>query len=896
MQHKCKRIYPMVIGFLILLLALYVSPVPTVKAAGPEDSYEENDTFATAVNITWGFYELTLFDEDFFRINVSAGDLIHIQLQSNTSVENVELEVFNSSYGFIKGTYNFKDFEELFVSVPEKDYYVIRVYSVDGYYMSDYNLTVNKYLPGQIDDKFDNGMGNDIIENASPIWPDFYTGLILNDSDYYSVHVMPDEDFEIYIYFDPAFSYIEFDIYNETGSIIGSGIHEGMDYVHLYLIATGIEQNLTIHVWETPFSGYAYDMDIWVYGSGPMDDWAEENDNSGETFFLGYGEYDYLFLADEDWFSFDVYNGTNIKIEVYFNHSENDLDFTVYDSMNGEVGGSYGIENNESNEFYCYETGQWKIRIYSASGYNPNPGKYNLTINIGDDLWEENDFQLQAPELVPNYYQNLVMNDNADWYKIWVGQDDNLSVYLYSEPYANLTMNLYDQSGYWILNSSYLYDGAQELDFYNGNISQYYYIVITGEFAIYNLDIWINQDTIDDWAEENDFREEAQWLDINSYYTNLYQWDDDWFYVWLEPHDELTITIWCATIDWTPSLSLYNSEGGWIMDGIYTGDRVYLEYTEGDIGHNWYFRVSGPNMGYWYDIETSLNFGGDDYAEPNNYQGEAYWLDWGYHGTFYQFDNDWYKFPSVSDGQTVHVRLVYDTYNDNLSADLVNQYGNPLPYNVYYQTDGREYIWNVNGYYSEFYLHVWGGNWGQYYDVDVWYESPDDWAEENDYQGEAYWLDWGDYSGFNQFDDDWFQIPGASTGQTVHVHLVYDTYTDLGIELLDEYGNPHGYSILDRGDGKELVWDVAGNYSTEYIRITGPNNGDWYDLHIWWEYTGSTDNTTTDNTTTNDTSTVGNPFENFDFSSIPGYNLPLWTGFSILALSAIYLRISRKRR
>ena len=99
----------------------------------------------------------------------------------------------------------------------------------------------------------------------------------------------------------------------------------------------------------------------------------------------------------------------------------------------------------------------------------------------------------------------------------------------------------------------------------------------------------------------------------------------------------------------------------------------------------------------------------------------------------------------------------------------------------------------------------------------------------------AYWLDWNNHDGFIQGDDDWYRLPGVNDGMTVHVIMHYNTsMNELFIELYDQYGTPHGYYINQFSDGKELVWTAGGNYPEEFLKISGTNSGDWYNLDIWW--------------------------------------------------------------
>ncbi|WP_457556929.1 hypothetical protein [Candidatus Harpocratesius sp.] len=843
MRKISHRLIPLILGFLLIIVSLHVTIMTNVQAAEPEDIYEENDTFFTAYNISWGYYDLSLYDEDFFRINATAGFILHIQVQTNATNETVNIELYNSSYILVKGNYDWQPVKDLFFTVPSSDYYVIRFYSNGGLYNSTYSLNVNEYAPGSIDDKFDDFGGNDDFSSASIIWPNYYADLLMNDSDYYRVFVSADEDFEVKIKFDEAYSWIDFDILNETGSIIASGIHTVYGQVEVYLNATGLDQNLTIYVWEVPYSGYIYDMDIWTYiGMGPTDDPYEENDNINESFYIGYGYYTYLSLADEDWFTFDGYNGTLIEIEAYFNHTENDLDFTVYDGNNNSIGGSYGVGNSENFSFYCYGYEQYKIQIYSTNGYmSPQPGFYNLSIKLVEDSWEDNDYIGEAPELVPNYYDHLVLNDEADWYAIWVNGNDNISIYLYYDSWVNVSFELYDQYSNLVINATKMWDGAMWINFVNGNYSQYYYIEVAGDYTMYNLN-FIIESSGDDWAEPNDFIYSAYSLGFG-YYMDLYQLNDDWYQIpGLDTDQTLHVILNFDKNETNLYLELYN-ETGYLLTVDYYENEFSKEITFNPAQYHSYLYiiVSGPNSGDWYnlDIWWENNSVSDDWAEENDFIGEAYSLGWDYYSGLNQWDDDWYQIPGMGTDQTLHVVLNFDRNYTELYIDLYNESGWILSYNYYSNDDSKEIIFTPEEYHSYLYILVYGPNSGDWYNLNVWWENntvSDDWAEENDFIGEAYPLGWDYYSGLNQWDDDWYQIPGMGTDQTLHVVLKFDTNdTELYINLYNESGWILSYNYYSNVDSKEIIFKPEEYHSYLYILVYGPNSGDWYNLDLWWE-------------------------------------------------------------
>ncbi|MHA1620414.1 MAG: hypothetical protein ACTSVZ_14145, partial [Promethearchaeota archaeon] len=211
-------------------------------------------------------------------------------------------------------------------------------------------------------------------------------------------------------------------------------------------------------------------------------------------------------------------------------------------------------------------------------------------------------------------------------------------------------------------------------------------------------------------------------------------------------------------------------------------------------------------------------------------------------------DPDYYWMNVMGD-QDINVSIYYDPSITWMNVSLMNETGDILEIS-YTVSEGAERVFiDAIGYDQEITIHVESNYTGINYDMDIWlygkdfsmfHEDSD--TEPNNIQTQAYWLDWNYHTGFIQGDVDWYHIPGVNDGDTVHVYMFYDTSeTDLAIEMYDQTGNPHGYFINDFYDGKELIWTAAGSYPEEFLKISGPNSGDDYDLDIWWDFGASND-------------------------------------------------------
>ncbi len=251
-----------------------------------------------------------------------------------------------------------------------------------------------------------------------------------------------------------------------------------------------------------------------------------------------------------------------------------------------------------------------------------------------------------------------------------------------------------------------------------------------------------------------------------------------------------------------------------IYDSQFGGTLILQIFTNGAYNFNQY------SLSIWFD----------DKCEDNDNLGEAFELHPDYWSNLYCADDDWYSLW-VDMETNVTLYLNFDGAH-SLSFDLYGEYGTQLATGFevnpgYWQID---YEQGAAGTYL--YIHVSGE--AIFYDLDIWTYGPmyDDWAEENDYQSESYFLNWGNHSIFHNFDDDWYELPGVVGSDRVTVFLEYDTMTTMYIELYDSTGNPHGYSISNYTGGKELSWTATGSYNKLFLLVWGENDGDWYSMDI----------------------------------------------------------------
>ncbi len=558
-----------------------------------------------------------------------------------------------------------------------------------------------------------------------------------------------------------------------------------------------------------------------VNASPISEDTYEENDNFWSAYYIGPGFYPNLCQGDDDWFNISIGVDEVIKVFLEFNGSQNDIDLELYDSAEMILDSSYEMDNNESVFWISLVSQTLYIKTF---GYN-NSEAYNMTVDIFvkgayDDEYEENDDFPQAPEIFPNYFNNLVNND-TDIYKIYL--DQNVSIDVYNTSF--LWVQWYDEYYNWLTNFS-VEDSHLELDWVT-TYPGYYYIAVYGPNLgdFYDIDIWLTG-SFDDWAEENDIREDSMGLDLE-FYSGFIQNDDDWFSYdnWIFNSEKLEVDLYYDTafiLD-IELIDEYGNPHGYSITTESWGKR--LEWIAGGAYSNVYIHVHGSNIGLEYNMSLII----DDWAEENDFIGDSYELGLGYYNGLVFNDDDWYRYSTIYFSETLEVELYYDTVFD-LNIELIDEYGSPHGYSITTESWGKRLEWTADTYYSFVYIHVFNTEFGLEYDMNL-NIIHDDWAEENDFIYDATHLDFDWYGGMILNDEDWYEV-WLESNDFLEINLFYDyERTWMNIDLYDEYEN-----YLTSGDWDwdhlHLSWTNYDYSRHIYIKITGNYTENWYDIEL----------------------------------------------------------------
>jgi hypothetical protein len=238
---------------------------------------------------------------------------------------------------------------------------------------------------------------NDDFSMAWGIGPGFYPNLKIqgSDEDWFRLYLNPGDMIFVDIYSNHLEGDLQLELYDPFSiHRVGSYDITGHEFVSISADFSGDWRIRVYH--EFGNTNVTYDLDIWITTGGPGDDWAEENDHFGEAKWLDPNYYSGLKLVgfDEDWFQLYLIAGDKIDVTIFFNHWDGDLELELWDPSNVYRIGSYSSDHDEYISFTADMSGDWRIRVYHASGDTDVYYDLDIWINNGmhggDDAYEFN--------------------------------------------------------------------------------------------------------------------------------------------------------------------------------------------------------------------------------------------------------------------------------------------------------------------------------------------------------------------------------------------------------------------------------------------------------------------------------------------------------------------------
>jgi len=302
-----------------------------------------------------------------------------------------------------------------------------------------------------------------------------------------------------------------------------------------------------------------------------------------------------------------------------------------------------------------------------------------------------------------------------------------------------------------------------------------YYIEIFGVNSGNTYDLIWTTHPVDDIYEPNDNWDSA--FDISGHNNTLLfgrQFDDDWYNFTVDIEDErLIIDLIFNHLEGDIDITLYDNSITGVAWGTSVDDNEYINYVLPEISVNttYYIQIYYDNQGNDYELKFDIvpfddpfdyPFGGNDdwinatdLSDPSE---EGIW-----HWDLISADDDWYKVNVSWDEKRLNVEVDHDNAHGYISFDIY-WYNGIDPYDNWIAGTDDVWIDITVPWDGEYYIHIYGDFSGNQYNL-RWEDNPvyDDQYEENDYEWEAYDLQWWEAAWLPfglgvQLDDDWYQV------------------------------------------------------------------------------------------------------------------------------------------
>ncbi|GAF74521.1 unnamed protein product, partial [marine sediment metagenome] len=358
----------------------------------------------------------------------------------------------------------------------------------------------------------------------------------------------------------------------------------------------------------------------------------------------------------------------------------------------------------------------------------------------------------------------------------------------------------------------------------------------------------------EDVYEENDIRTSAYDLsgDELTWLSNIggfgVQRDEDWYQIYIDSGLlRLVVHLIFSDAAGDIDISVYNSIGTYVTGSASTTDNEFIDYIVPSSG--WYYlKIYYDNAGNTYDLlwDDIVTAATDDSYEPNDLRTSAYdfssnervWLS-SISGLGISSDADWYKISNTGDALRLIVFCYFSDAAGDIGIALYDSTGTLLTWsNSLTDHEGLDYVTSSGG---DYYIYVYWGYGGNTYDL--WWDdlpSGDDRYEENDVYTSAYslssyentWLSGMTLGLGVQSDSDWYEIYISPGSELLAVSLSFsDAAGDIDIQVHNSVGSFVTGSYSTTND--EYIDYILPSSGTYYLRISGDNNGNLYDL--WWD-------------------------------------------------------------
>ncbi|MDA9854578.1 clostripain-related cysteine peptidase [bacterium] len=267
------------------------------------DSYEDNDTFATATDLgsistSTDYNNLTVDssgDDDWFKFNYDASTRLDVRIGFDGTAADLDMDLYDANWNWIDGSYGVEGSEEVsLVGLASGEYY-LSIYEYNYGTVADYDLNLEVTAGAAIADLNDQYEPNDSFADATDMGDATGEGsvteltLTSGDVDWYKAYFPNNGTPDQYIsaLFDHQDGDIDIELYDSSGNLIRSS-ESSTDNEMIYLsdIAGGYYYYLKVYPYgENNFQEYSLDYSFPVEVSTATISADSLEGNSGNEIF-----------------------------------------------------------------------------------------------------------------------------------------------------------------------------------------------------------------------------------------------------------------------------------------------------------------------------------------------------------------------------------------------------------------------------------------------------------------------------------------------------------------------------------------------------------------------------------------------------------------------------------
>jgi len=368
-------------------------------ACGGDDAFENNDSCGAAAALGAGATANLILvdgDEDYYSIALADGQTVEVTADFAHSQGNIDLQLWNSGCTALFDVSNSTTNDEFVTwtnstgsaaSVTLLAYLGASGNTGCGFYSLEIDVIDPPPCGG--DDPFED---NDVCGNAATVTAGTTSGLVAvdADADYYRFTVPATSSVEISAVFNHSGGNVDMRLFaancstqldtstsnsdDETVSWVNSSASPQDVIVEIYLAPQGIAQGCGFYELEI---GTQLDPCL-----GATDDGLEQNDVCSSSVPLSAGFIANLFVdkADADWWELTVPNGVTMSLDLFFNHSDADVELRLYDNCaDGDAQTNWLVQSTSSsdNEAVQWTNSSGAVATYYAHVYVREAGVGN---------------------------------------------------------------------------------------------------------------------------------------------------------------------------------------------------------------------------------------------------------------------------------------------------------------------------------------------------------------------------------------------------------------------------------------------------------------------------------------------------------------------------------------